>query len=139
MPAARMLCPHALANMRACRAAQCDGASFAGSATIGRPGQPSISLLGKRVRLAARTNGRAIVEETLQRAMELGLSSATDVLVSGCSAGGLAAMLSARGIEQAGPRTARMDGTCLARCEQHRLSHGVQRCLALACALAAGG
>ena len=32
--------------------------------------------------------------------MELGLSSATDVLVSGCSAGGLAAMLSARGIER---------------------------------------
>lgn len=56
----------------------------------------------RRVPLRVHSHGRAVLLETLQRLLSsFGLRAARDVLVAGCSAGGLAALLSAARIERA--------------------------------------
>ena len=76
----------------------CDGSSFAGSATRSVPagGQQQGGVeLPHRVHLA----GRPIVAQVLQVLMErFGLGHANEVLLSGCSSGGLAALLHAESV-----------------------------------------
>ena len=71
----------------------CDGSSFSGAATRDVPAWGYINrqlAIPRRVHLA----GRAIVAQTLQVLIDrFGLGHANDVLVSGCSSGGLAALL----------------------------------------------
>ena len=71
----------------------CDGSSFSGAATRDVPAWDYINrqlAIPRRVHLA----GRAIVAQTLQVLIDrFGLGHANDVLVSGCSSGGLAALL----------------------------------------------
>ena len=71
----------------------CDGSSFSGAATRDVPAWGYINkqlAVPRRVHIA----GRAIVAQTLQVLIErFGLGHANDVLVSGCSSGGLAALL----------------------------------------------
>ena len=69
----------------------CDGASFAG--TRGVAVGPSGSFQGRP--LAPTHAGAAILDAAVQQLLAGGLANATDVVVTGCSAGGLAALLAA--------------------------------------------
>jgi hypothetical protein len=61
----------------------CDGASFAGS--VSQPVATNGTVLYFR--------GRAILDASIDALMALGLADATDVIIKGCSAGGLATFL----------------------------------------------
>ena len=69
----------------------CDGASFAG--TRGVAAGPSGSFQGRP--LAPTHAGAAVLDAAVQQLLAGGLANATDVVVTGCSAGGLAALLAA--------------------------------------------
>ena len=91
----------------------CDGHSFAGGAVIASPSSSSSPASAATPRLASsssfaapppqlHSSGRAIVRATVQALLaRFGLRDAADVLVAGCSAGGLAALLHAEGIRAA--------------------------------------
>jgi hypothetical protein len=71
----------------------CDGHSFAGNATIASPARQSA---GKQHPRILRSAGKAIVRAVIAELVaHYGLADAVSVLVSGCSAGGLAALLNA--------------------------------------------
>ena len=76
----------------------CDGSSFSGAASRDVPAWDYIT---KRLKIPRRVHlaGRAIVAQTLQVLIDrFGLGHANDVLVSGCSSGGLAALFLAGSI-----------------------------------------
>mmetsp|Transcript_25066 Transcript_25066/g.50393 ORF Transcript_25066/g.50393 Transcript_25066/m.50393 type:complete len:417 (-) Transcript_25066:35-1285(-) len=78
----------------------CDGHSFSGAATIPPVQQAIVGALGASG-APMHSAGRAIVRETLHVLLgQLGLRDAMDVLVAGCSAGGLAALLHAEAIRE---------------------------------------
>ena len=87
----------------------CDGASFAGSSRIKVLADYEQLQMGKRElpegsRATVTFGGRAILEAALTVLMSperpFGMRHATHVLLSGCSAGGLAALLSAEVVRQ---------------------------------------
>ena len=81
----------------------CDGASFGGAREIALDRAGNVSLGGaSRTPPSVRSDGRAILSGVLAELVtHHGLASATDVLFSGCSAGGLAALLYAPAVRAA--------------------------------------
>lgn len=76
----------------------CDGHSFAGNATIPAPGGVSLPLQ-RSITTPMRSAGRAILSAVIgELVTHYGLGDAVSVLVGGCSAGGLAALLNAERI-----------------------------------------
>ena len=75
----------------------CDGHSFAGEAEIASP-----QVRAAQMPAVLHSTGRAIVRATMSILLDrLDLHRADDVLVAGCSAGGLAALLHAEAIRDA--------------------------------------